>query len=100
MSFIGKPVSTFPGHALSRRRDAQDTSVRIVGREPERAVGPLAYVADALAQTLQQALLAPAGLAVELEPHQRLPGKRADEQVAAPGREHPGAIERHPGRRD
>ena len=69
------------------RREAQDPPRAAVGREPERAVGPLAHVADALAQFLQEALLLDGLVAVELELHQNLAGERADKQAATPGRE-------------
>src|SRR5207302_4875222 len=48
----------------------------------------------------QQPLLARDRVALQLEPHQNLPGERADEQAAAPGRKQVTCIERHAGWRD
>src|SRR5712691_1022809 len=83
-----------------RRRDPENPAGGIVGGEPERAIRPLANVADALVQPAKQTLLLDDLLAVELEPHQQLGRQRADEQVAAPGREQVAGVESHSGRRD
>src|SRR5215510_2711884 len=93
-------MTNVPARLVSLRRHPQDASGGAVGEQPQRAVGPDAHVADALAQVLQQALFLAHLLAVELEAYQCLSGERADEQVAAPRREQVAGIERHAGRRD
>src|SRR5262245_49575483 len=82
------------------RRDAENPTRGAVRGEPQRAVRPVANIANAFAQTLQEALLVDHLVAVELEPHQKLADQRADEEVAAPGRQQTAGIERHPGRSD
>src|SRR5262249_24469944 len=71
-----------------------------VGGGPQRAVRPVANIADAFTQPLQEALLLDHLVAVELQPHQKLADQRTDEEVAAPGRQQIAGIERHPGRGD
>src|SRR6266516_3608692 len=68
------------------RREAQNATRAVVGGEPERAVRPLAHIADTFAQLLQQALLLDHFVAVNFEPHQHLADQRAEEQAAAPRR--------------
>src|SRR5262249_47081691 len=82
------------------RRDAENPTRGAVGGEPERAVRPVADIANAFAQPLQEALLLDHLVAVELEPRQELADQRADEEVAAPGRQQIAGVERHPGRGD
>src|SRR5262244_406684 len=82
------------------RRDAKNPTRGAVGGEPQRAVRPVANIANAFAQPLQQTLLLAHLVPVDFEPHQKLAGQRADEQVAAPGRQQTAGVERHPGRRD
>ena len=69
------------------RREAQDPPRATVGCKPQRAVRPFAHVADALAQLLQEALLPNDLVAIQIEPHQKLAGERADKQAAAPSHE-------------
>src|SRR5215813_6452408 len=85
---------------LLRRDNAQDPSRRIVGGEPQRAVGTLPHVADALVEPLEEPLLGADRFAVDLEPHQQRGGKRTDEQVAAPGRKQVAGVKSHAGRSD
>src|SRR5262249_32212283 len=85
---------------LFGRRDAENPTRGAVGGEPQRAVGPVANIANAFAQPLQEALLLDHLVAVELEPRQELADQRADEEVAAPGRQQIAGVERHPGRGD
>src|SRR5262245_3875686 len=80
------------------RRDAENPTRGAVGGEPERAVPPVANIANAFAQPLQEALLLDNLVAVELEPRQELADQRADEEVAAPGRQHIAGVESNPGR--
>src|SRR5262244_578405 len=82
------------------RRDAKNPTRGAVGGEPQRAVRPVANIANAFAQPLQQTLLLAHLVPVDFELHQKLAGQRADEQVAAPGRQQTAGVERHPGRRD
>src|SRR5215468_6880238 len=82
------------------RRDAENPTRGAVGGEPQRAVGPVANIANAFAQPLQEALLLDHLVAVELEPRQELADQRADEEAAAPGRQQIAGMERHPGRSD
>ena len=63
-------------------RHAQHTAVRVVREQPQRAVGPLAYVADALAEVGEQALLTDDALAVEHEAVQCLTSQRAQSMVS------------------
>src|SRR5262249_40834492 len=81
-------------------RDAENPTRGAVGGEPQRAVRPVANIANAFAQPLQEALLVDHLVAVGFEPHQKLADQRADEEVAAPGRQQTAGIERHPGRSD
>src|SRR5262245_13147550 len=83
-----------------RRREAENPPRPAVGGEPQRSVRPLAHVADAFAQLLQQALLLNHLVAVNFEPHQGLAGQRADKEVAAPRREQIAGQERHARRCD
>src|SRR5215475_12145323 len=82
------------------RRDAENPARGAVGGEPQRPVRPVADIANAFAQSLQEALLVDHLVAVEFEPHQKLADQRADEEVATPGRQQTAGIERHPGRSD
>src|SRR5215831_13156754 len=86
--------------ALFWWRDAENPTRGAVGGEPQRPVRPVANIANAFAQPLQEALLVDHLVAVEFEPHQKLADQRADEEVAAPGRQQTAGIERHPGRSD
>src|SRR5262245_45457479 len=54
------------------RRDAENPTRGAVGGEPQRPVRPVADIADAFAQPLQEALLVEHLVAVEFEPHQKL----------------------------
>src|SRR5262245_41083720 len=83
---------------LCWRRDAENPTRGAVGGEPQRAVRPVANIANAFAQPLQEALLLDHLVAVELEPRQKLADQRADEEVAAPGRQLTAGVDRHPGR--
>src|SRR5437016_1575732 len=82
------------------RREAQNATRAVVGGEPERAVRPLAHIADAFAQLLQQALLLDHFVAVNFEPHQHLADQRAEEEAAAPRREAIAGVEGHAGGSD
>src|SRR5262245_15498091 len=82
------------------RRDAEVPPRGAVGGQPQRAARPIANIADAFPQPLQEALPLDHIVAVEFEPHQKLAGQRADEEVATPGRQQTAGIERHPGRSD
>src|SRR5215468_8060401 len=82
------------------RRDAENPTRGAVGGEPQRAVRPVANITNAFAQPLQQTLLLSHLVPVDFEPDQKLADQRADEQVAAPGRQQIAGVERHPGRRD
>src|SRR5262245_23803816 len=81
-------------------RDAENPTRGAVGGEPQRPVRPVANIANAFAQPLQEALLFDHLVAVDFEPHQELTNQRPDEEVAAPGRQQTAGIERHPGRSD
>ena len=58
--------------SLRGRRHPQYPSGRTVREQPQRAVRPLADVADPLVQVLQQAFLRRHGIAVQRQPHQHL----------------------------
>src|SRR5262249_51530975 len=81
------PRARAQARPLFWRRDAENPTRGAVGGEPERAVRPVANIANAFAQPLQEALLLDHLVAVELEPRQKLTDQRADEEVAAPGRQ-------------
>ena len=80
-----KLISDVSARPLVRRPHAQDAAAGAVGREIDRAVGADAHVADALADALQQALLAGDLLAVEREPHEHLVA-RARRRTGCPAR--------------
>src|SRR5262249_23446571 len=79
------------------RRDAKNPTRGAVGGEPQRPVRPVANIANAFAQPLQEALLVDHLVAVAFKPRQKLADQRAGEEVAAPGRQQTAGIERHPG---
>src|SRR5262245_20680140 len=53
-------------------RDAENPTRGAVGGEPQRPVRPVANIANAFAQPLQEALLVDHLVAVDFEPHQKL----------------------------
>src|SRR5262245_20025602 len=89
------PSSLLADRCSIRGHYPQDTADGIVRQEPQRAVGPGANIADALAEVPQQCLLANHPLAGEDEPVQGLPAQRTDEQISLPLREEIAGVERH-----
>src|SRR5690606_25832104 len=76
------PRQLAPGGA--RREQSQQAAFGSI-EEVDRAIGPLAHVADPHADLAEQAFGFAQAVLVAFEADQPLAGKRADEQVAAPG---------------
>src|SRR5690606_25844892 len=85
--------------AFARRQQAQQAAVRFI-EQVDRAVGPLADVADPRTDLVEQALGFRHAAGIALEANQSLAGERAGEEVAAPVRPLFAAHEAHAGRRD
>src|SRR3990172_2062188 len=88
------PTSRNIGSAVSLgRNQSQHFAVFFVGQEPERAVGALAHVPDALSEVGQELLVRDDLPTLENEPLEVRAGEPADKQLALPLGDEIGGIE-------
>src|SRR5690606_7159377 len=88
------------GVRLTARNQLPELALVLVRHDIERAVGPLAHVADTLPAVRKQVLLAGDPLSVDLEPYQTRARHAANEHAVLPAREQVAGVPLHPGRRD